>query len=193
MSVQLVNKIVCEECRKGRKIRYDCTCATDECKCPKSRWSCACTGPDKRGRFECDCCRICKHIRTQKFTSTLVFKLRKQSKEQRTKILYTGKYKSDTCSKCLQSVLHTYNHTTDGEPSAGNSEFSWYTYGTFTLVNTSIEQLHERVISKLKAFHKKQIGEKVCQRRLKEAIQAGRALSEKEVSDLWKDYVEVWM
>jgi hypothetical protein len=185
----LNTKLLCNECIKG-KTRYDCLRRTSVCECTV-RINCSCV-PDTGGRFECQCCRICKFITTERLNRTRVLALRKASKLTYSRVLRTGAYAPDTCSKCLQSVLHKHEVYGTGERSPGNKELDGGLHNLFpwiSLTNRSIEQLHFLV--KKYAVRSVSTGANFIRKEREAKVLAlGRLLTATEVNDLWQTYIQ---
>jgi hypothetical protein len=189
--VSLTSKILCDECINGKPVRYDCCWSqTKKCKCPRGgRWSCSCV-PDTGGRFDCECCRICKCIVTKRLNSARVLKLYRKPKKTRTRTLHTQNYKPDTCSKCLQSVIHKYRGEDSGERSIGNEKFRGiFPYRKWILTNVSIETIHNWVKKYYTREARTKVSDIISRKREEKVLQLGRTLTQIEKEQLWIEYI----
>jgi hypothetical protein len=186
---KLASKLLCNECIKG-KNRYDCLQRVSVCVCPDRSEHCGCYSGT--GRYKCECCRICKFIYTKRLNRSRVLALKKTSKLQYSRVLRTGVYAPDTCSKCLQSVLHVYKSFDDGERSPGNQRIEEDNLLThWSLANRSIEQIHFLVKKYQTAAHaKNNTSEFIRKVRQEKVLSSKRMLTAVEVNKLWRAYIQ---
>jgi hypothetical protein len=223
--VLLAKEIVCYECDNERykkekpgsdtgsgvqdvSVRYDCKKLVNECNC----WEMVRLG---QNTISCQCCRICKYVKTKPTTNYLYSSYMDEENSEH-----------DICYLCKRAVFHHYycspeyfsnlKKICNDKEEENNSETSLsrssssdsisssisvdsepnYIYPTqsedvyLDTKSTSIVKLHERVLKFQLRNLRLRSTEHMNEKREALALKLGRMLTAEEEDGLWKEYIK---